>query len=290
MESSSGSDSAMEKLSSFEIGQLQARAGRAMVLEAERDDLRERVAELEEERDAAMHESDYQYRRAENAIVEQGKAIAIKDLWVKTAKKAEKERDQLRTDLAEFTRSSLRTGIHRARIQQLEEERDELRKIRSDLLVDIEEHRFARGLVTAYLRQEFELTEDDLPETQLIEWCNGLKCIVTDVEGKRYPCKRSIFEASHEPADNSVELRPEVAWFAQQMEKVLRANDHKGGWEADALEDLCCRAEEELDELHHALAVDDDATKVIKEAADVANFAMMIADNLRHGRGQGEDS
>ena len=26
-------------------------------------------------------------------------------------------------------------------------------------------------------------------------------------------------------------VRPEVLWFAQQMEAKLKANDHKGGWE-----------------------------------------------------------
>lgn len=77
------------------------------------------------------------------------------------------------------------------------------------------------------------------------------------------------------------ELRPEVQVFAQAMEAQLRANDHKPGWKRDNAGALWDRLLKEVKELevecldrapHH------DAANVLKEAADVANFAMMIVD------------
>lgn len=71
-------------------------------------------------------------------------------------------------------------------------------------------------------------------------------------------------------------LRPEVRAFAAAMEKQLRANDHKGGWQEEKVLWLLGRLREETDELSNALECRD---CVLAEAADVANFAMMIADN-----------
>lgn len=79
------------------------------------------------------------------------------------------------------------------------------------------------------------------------------------------------------------QLRPEVLAFARLMEQQLRANDHKPGWKNDNPMALLDRADEELNELHAALMrafVDMKSNRetVGKEAADVANFALMIAD------------
>jgi len=81
-----------------------------------------------------------------------------------------------------------------------------------------------------------------------------------------------------------IELRPEVLAFARLMEQQLRANDHKPGWKHDSADALIDRLNQELDEL--ADAVDEwpqsrilnGTERVGKEAADVANFAMMLAD------------
>ena len=78
-------------------------------------------------------------------------------------------------------------------------------------------------------------------------------------------------------------LRPEVRWFAEQMERRLRANDHKGGWLGDQLHTLFDRLKEETSELEQELWKLADEhyghQAVVKEAADVANFAMMVATN-----------
>ncbi len=83
----------------------------------------------------------------------------------------------------------------------------------------------------------------------------------------------------------SSELRPVVQWFAAQMEAKLRANDHKGGWEADHPFALAGRIYDEWRELGKALngwAYKGANTEaVINECSDVANFALMVADVVR---------
>lgn len=84
-----------------------------------------------------------------------------------------------------------------------------------------------------------------------------------------------------------MKLREELDFFSQEMEKILRQNDHKGGHSDCTDEQLYDSTLEELFELFRELRpdlsphFDIDAEKVIKECCDVANFVMMIADNYR---------
>lgn len=71
-------------------------------------------------------------------------------------------------------------------------------------------------------------------------------------------------------------LRPEVLAFARLMEQQLRAIDHKPGWQNDTPKALMQRLDEEVQELDEALI--HSREQIAKEAADVANFALMIAD------------
>lgn len=93
-------------------------------------------------------------------------------------------------------------------------------------------------------------------------------------------------------AEPSARWRPEVRAFADLMEAQLRANDHKPGWKNDNDLDLFERLGEESAELLSALhrhakrlswgdgwvMETDTEERIGREAADVANFAMMIAD------------
>jgi len=88
------------------------------------------------------------------------------------------------------------------------------------------------------------------------------------------------------------EVRPEVRSFAREMERKLRLNDHKGGWSDCNPFWLLYRAREELAELEAEVIrrsawgrgvspkvrKDLDPARVLEEAADVANFVMMLAD------------
>lgn len=75
-------------------------------------------------------------------------------------------------------------------------------------------------------------------------------------------------------------VRLEVLRFALLMEATLRANDRKGGWKSCTPSWLLRRLKAEVGELHRASVKRLPQADVEREAADVANFAMMIADNL----------
>lgn len=76
---------------------------------------------------------------------------------------------------------------------------------------------------------------------------------------------------------STMEIRQPVLAFAWEMEKRLRANEHKGGWDEMTTDWLFARMVEEVAELNRAIGL---RSGITHEAADVANFAMMIADNL----------
>lgn len=74
-------------------------------------------------------------------------------------------------------------------------------------------------------------------------------------------------------------IREEVIKFALLMEKKLKENDSKGGWDKCEYDYLLQRIDEEIIELKHCIRVDGSDRKIGLECADVANFVMMIADN-----------
>jgi len=91
-----------------------------------------------------------------------------------------------------------------------------------------------------------------------------------------------------------VSLRESVLWFAIEMEKKLKANDHKGGWRNCTLQYLSMRLTQERKELYDAIEnrrgsfFGDSHTdeEIIKECADIANYALMIADGFGKNYGK----
>lgn len=75
-----------------------------------------------------------------------------------------------------------------------------------------------------------------------------------------------------------------IDWFAEQMKHKLDLNRHKGGWEDCKNHYLVRRLLEETAELVQSVMRNEDADTVIEEAADIANFCMMIADNRYCGK------
>lgn len=73
-------------------------------------------------------------------------------------------------------------------------------------------------------------------------------------------------------------MRKEIKDFADQMEKKLKENDNKGGWEECSKKWLLIGIEVELGELKQALE-EGSVGDIVSECADIANFCMMIADN-----------
>ena len=77
----------------------------------------------------------------------------------------------------------------------------------------------------------------------------------------------------------------DVMWFASEMCSVLDSdkNRYKGGWEDMSNEEILKRIDNEVAELKQVCScrVRDDRhrRRLIREAVDVANFCMFIADN-----------
>ena len=71
-----------------------------------------------------------------------------------------------------------------------------------------------------------------------------------------------------------------VISFTESMIEKLGENEHKAHWDTVDEAYLMRRLEEETKELAEALAKGDTA-EIIREAADIANFAMMIADKQK---------
>lgn len=84
------------------------------------------------------------------------------------------------------------------------------------------------------------------------------------------------------------ELRPELRQFAEGMERVLRENDHKHGIATDKLFFNMVketyelnRALSEVNLLKPPITPKPFRERVINEAIDVANYAMMIASEMK---------
>jgi hypothetical protein len=73
-----------------------------------------------------------------------------------------------------------------------------------------------------------------------------------------------------------------VIAFAKRMQYKLDKNKYKGGWQQCTDDCLFERIEEEMEELTEALWPDGirKTEEILNECADIANFAMMIFDNI----------
>jgi len=78
-----------------------------------------------------------------------------------------------------------------------------------------------------------------------------------------------------------IKLRPEVLEFAQEMEKILRANDVKKGdsWKIMDISELWESLNNEVDE-YWAAETDEDSAK---ECVDAANILMMLYHRHKEG-------
>ena len=94
-------------------------------------------------------------------------------------------------------------------------------------------------------------------------------------------CRDIIYDLITEAiAHQCAQPRPAVQKFAEQMEKVLQEHEDKGGWDQMNPFDLLPTLKQQVCDLEEAM--DDGADdQAIKEATDVANYAMMIADIIK---------
>ncbi len=99
-------------------------------------------------------------------------------------------------------------------------------------------------------------------------------------EARPHSCVAAIVLRSLLKRDMSIVPRPEVRWFAEQMESKLRENDHKNGKLDDSPSELFKRMVQEVEEVDDAMRISGHGV-IVQECADVANFAMMIAHSFR---------
>ncbi|MCK9459919.1 MAG: hypothetical protein M0R80_09805 [Proteobacteria bacterium] len=80
--------------------------------------------------------------------------------------------------------------------------------------------------------------------------------------------------------------RTEVKDFAILMEDKLRKNDFKGGWKQDDITTLLLKLQVNVEKLFNDAVMSRSSTditqmKSIDDCADIANYAMMIVDNIK---------
>lgn len=86
-------------------------------------------------------------------------------------------------------------------------------------------------------------------------------------------------------SEEKQKVREAIAKFSLIMEEKLKENDHKGQdyeWRTNSIYSLMNRLVMESGELATAINMGLPPEMVEREAADVANFVMMIADTYRH--------
>lgn len=96
---------------------------------------------------------------------------------------------------------------------------------------------------------------------------------------------KSLLDAEGNGVLADVTCRNSVRWFATKMEAKLAKNDHKGGWGSCELQYLSMRLTQERKELTEAIK-SKDKQRIIDECADIANFALMIADKFGENYGR----
>ena len=76
-----------------------------------------------------------------------------------------------------------------------------------------------------------------------------------------------------------------LLWFCEQMQKALNKNSYKGGWKGCGTEYLFEKLTEEYEEVmvysRQSLIDKNIKKKLTAECADLANIAMMLADEVK---------
>ena len=84
--------------------------------------------------------------------------------------------------------------------------------------------------------------------------------------------------SSHDRSNVVVMFRPELVKLMVFCEQKLRENEHNGHWTNCEMSYLTKRLYDEFAELRRAIDKKASQETIFRECADIANFAMMIAD------------
>jgi hypothetical protein len=80
------------------------------------------------------------------------------------------------------------------------------------------------------------------------------------------------------PQLDILEYCSEVQWFAEEMEKQLKANEHKGGWSDSTGRHLMNELKKNVIKINDGIP---NQLDFIKTCANVAKYSMMLADKAR---------
>ena len=131
-----------------------------------------------------------------------------------------------------------------------------------------------------------------LDEPERLKDCKNchLPCSQTGKEISFYgKCPEFRF-GNQTPSEGDLVVRESVKMFAVLMEAKLRKNDYKSHWSKESFTYLFGRLDEEMKELNQAVSsAKTDYERIADEVIDVANFLMMIVDNMEELRQQQGD-
>ena len=206
----------------------------------------------------------------------------------------ERERDALRMELDACRHTN--SGLHKDKVHlaaMAGRLREELKLARANM-------EDWASYVDEYFRQKHDLAGDlasidralaETPPTAL----NKARCFsLGDANrGMWLPPGTKLYTHPQPAQQVPEDIRPEVTTFARCMQHKLDVNKHKDdagwkrtpdgsrkGWAGCDMQFLTGKLAEECDELVRAIYVDQpNPDEICKEAADVGNIAMMIADN-----------
>jgi hypothetical protein len=177
-----------------------------------------------------------------------------------------------------MTDANTHVEILRKEIADLNAENARLRGDTANLKIAKDERAMRDEMLDQFARSRFAAV-GDIPDVDRAE-----KAIIGALKETIAAQERTIIAKTNlvKALENLLVLkhREVLVWFTAQMEQKLRANDYKGGWHDSKLDDLFDGLLEEVEELRDVVKARKGA-HIIEEAADVANFCMMLADRVR---------
>ena len=100
------------------------------------------------------------------------------------------------------------------------------------------------------------------------------------------PAEKELLQKEHQKGM----IKNSVDWFSHLMTGELMKHLNRPGWKHECIAFLEDKLGEEIAELCDAIESNQPKEAVEKEAADVANFAMMIADVYRQKSGKHKEA
>jgi hypothetical protein len=110
-------------------------------------------------------------------------------------------------------------------------------------------------------------------------YAENVLSIVEESSLDKTPKVKEVCPTSDQLFIDGLAIRKQLKWFITLMEAKLQKNDHKRSWSNLSVKELKGALEREYVELED-VCDNFDSAGIIEECVDVANYCMMIADNI----------